>query len=323
MVTEEVWMCWAGREPPELVWLTTAYRQSAAQQVRHTQRCSSCQHSPMVGLRYQCLQCLSYDLCQACFFTGQASRGHKPQHPVQEYCYPSTKKEEARAFFTTLGNKLRARQARPKARNKPKRSLKPDRPTDRPTSATSKSSTQSRLSSLLQHVRSSPRVPRGTKTSPASSGFCSGEEQEQSPGDPVYEVLGEQESPGLEWDEGGLELGDWSQEQEIEEDILPSGTLINFENSIFRRDEDTGNMHCYQHNTEKGRKDAMTSIIGHLEQDHAALQVSLHLLLLLTPSPAPAYHLMLLLTPSPCRPVSPAPLTWSSPSLRPRHSLDD
>ena len=34
LVTEEVWMAWAGREPPELVWLTTAYRQAAATQVR-------------------------------------------------------------------------------------------------------------------------------------------------------------------------------------------------------------------------------------------------------------------------------------------------
>ena len=33
--------------------------------------------------RYQCLQCLKYDLCQGCFFTGASSRGHRPKHPVQ------------------------------------------------------------------------------------------------------------------------------------------------------------------------------------------------------------------------------------------------
>ena len=27
-----------------------------------------------------------------------ATKGHKPKHPVQEYCYPSTKKEEAKGF---------------------------------------------------------------------------------------------------------------------------------------------------------------------------------------------------------------------------------
>ena len=62
----------------------------------------------MEGLRYQCLQCLSYDLCQDCFFVGRATKGHKPQHPVQEYCYPSTRREEARAFFATIANKFRA-----------------------------------------------------------------------------------------------------------------------------------------------------------------------------------------------------------------------
>ena len=33
LILFQVWMAWAGREPPELVWLTTAYRQAAATQV--------------------------------------------------------------------------------------------------------------------------------------------------------------------------------------------------------------------------------------------------------------------------------------------------
>ena len=41
--------------------------------------------------RYQCLKCLNYDLCQNCFFVGLSTKGHKPKHPVQEYCYPSTR----------------------------------------------------------------------------------------------------------------------------------------------------------------------------------------------------------------------------------------
>ena len=59
--------------------------------------------------RYQCLQCLSYDLCQTCFFTGSSTRGHKPNHPVQEYCYKSTRREEARAFLTKIVNKFKSR----------------------------------------------------------------------------------------------------------------------------------------------------------------------------------------------------------------------
>ena len=234
-------------------------------------RCSACHRSPLEGLRYQCLQCLQYDLCQDCFFVGRATKGHKPQHPVQEYCYPSTRREEARAFFTTIANKFRARKANSKAKRKIKRSLAADR--GQAGLVNSKPS-RSKLSALLPQVRNSPRtVPRGTKASPASSGFCSGEDieptsTEASPtttADPVYEVLKEVDSPGLEWDEGGIELGDTS-------GGLLEDPLANFENSIFRRDEETGNLHCYQHNTRRGRVDAMTSIIGHLEEDHRALQ---------------------------------------------------
>ena len=86
------------------------------------------------------------------------------------------------------------------------------------------------------------------------------------PGDPVYEVLKEVDSPGLEWDEGGLELGDsagMGEELNITFPASPTTpTLANFENSIFRRDEETGTLHCYQHNTRRGRVDAMASIIG-------------------------------------------------------------
>ena len=48
----QVWMAWASREPPELVWLTTSYRQQASLKVQHGVKCSSCQASPMIGMRY-------------------------------------------------------------------------------------------------------------------------------------------------------------------------------------------------------------------------------------------------------------------------------
>ena len=51
VVTEEVWMSWASREPPELVWLTTSYRQSASSKVQHAVRCSACQVMPIMGMR--------------------------------------------------------------------------------------------------------------------------------------------------------------------------------------------------------------------------------------------------------------------------------
>jgi len=299
VVTEEVWMAWASREPPELVWLTTSYRQQASLKVQHSVRCSSCQTYPMMGMRYQCLQCLSYDMCQNCFFIGMATKGHKPKHPVQEYCYPSTKREEAKAFFATIVNKFKARQNQPKARKKVTRTLTADR--SRPNSLQSNKSSQSKFSQLLIKVsprssigesKSSPRSSLGeSKSSPVSSGFCSGEECESPSGEssptgtshnsdensPIYEPLIEEpvmevESPNLEWDDNGIMLGDSA--------LFPDNDIMeeldNFENSIFRKDIETGDIMCYQHNTKKVKKqDQMASIIGHIEEDHKKLQTRL------------------------------------------------
>lgn len=287
LVTEEVWMSWASREPPELVWLTTSYRQFASSRVEHPVRCSACHAVPIVGMRYQCLQCLSYDLCQSCFFFGVSTKGHKPKHPVQEYCYPSTKKEEAKAFLATLANKLKSKQNQPKPRKKITRALTADKissgtsssSSSRPSSLQSSKSAHSKLSQLLIKVspRSSvgesaktPLSPRCSigdkidKLSPVSSGFCSGEEADLSPlshpvktnvtnpSSPIYEPVAEDrpldvDSPGLEWDDGGCELGHSATLGDDDEEILQR--IQNFENSIFRQDLDTGEMRCYQHNT--------------------------------------------------------------------------
>jgi hypothetical protein len=53
----------------------------------HSVKCSACKVYPIVGLRYQCLDCLRYNLCQTCFFLGRISKKHKLRHPVQEHCY--------------------------------------------------------------------------------------------------------------------------------------------------------------------------------------------------------------------------------------------
>ena len=252
-----------------------------------------------------------------------ATKGHKPKHPVQEYCYPSTKKEEAKAFFATLANKFKARQNQPRrGRRKITRALTADRISNKPrpqslqssksshsklSSQTGKSS-QSKLSQLLIKVSprssmgeskstTSPRCSIGErldKASPVSSGFGSGEEFEASPsveresGDksepvntsPIYEPLIEEqplelESPGLEWDDNGIELGHRTVVDDTDLEILEQ--INNFENSIFRKDLETGEMRCYQHNTKRRvkRQDQMTSILGHLEDDHKRLQARL------------------------------------------------
>jgi hypothetical protein len=53
----------------------------------HSMKCSICKVYPIVGLRYQCLDCLQYNLCQTCFFLGRVTKKHKLKHPVQEHCY--------------------------------------------------------------------------------------------------------------------------------------------------------------------------------------------------------------------------------------------
>ena len=58
------------------------------------------------NFRYQCLQCINYDLCQHCFFYGMTSQNHKISHPIQEYCYKSTKKEATRALLKLVANNL-------------------------------------------------------------------------------------------------------------------------------------------------------------------------------------------------------------------------
>ena len=54
--------------------------------VMHPVRCNVCDSQPIQGFRYQCLQCLSYNQCQQCFWLGLVSKGHKVTHQMQEYC---------------------------------------------------------------------------------------------------------------------------------------------------------------------------------------------------------------------------------------------
>ncbi|XP_022241615.1 dystrophin-like isoform X1 [Limulus polyphemus] len=105
-VPEEAFVDWMFQEPQTLVWMSTLYRMTAAETVEHEAKCSVCKMCPIVGLRYRCLQCLGYDLCQRCFFHGQASKGHKLKHSMQEYCQPTSSWEETKSLLKTLGNKI-------------------------------------------------------------------------------------------------------------------------------------------------------------------------------------------------------------------------
>jgi len=89
------------REPQSVVWLPVLHRLAASESARHQNKCNVCKATPIVGLRYlvqillnaiqticneyffryRCLKCLSFDMCQACFFTGRVSKHHKLTHP--------------------------------------------------------------------------------------------------------------------------------------------------------------------------------------------------------------------------------------------------
>ncbi|XP_037085645.1 dystrophin-like [Pollicipes pollicipes] len=111
-LTRDGLMTWLLREPQMLVWVSTLYRLTSAEEVVHSVGCSVCEAKPLVGLCYACLQCLGVYLCQECFFRGRAGRGHKPQHPLQEFCAQWNRRQKTQALLKTLWNKLSGRRER-------------------------------------------------------------------------------------------------------------------------------------------------------------------------------------------------------------------
>ncbi|XP_021256426.1 dystrotelin isoform X2 [Numida meleagris] len=105
-IVEEKFLSWLRSGPALLQWLPTCYRLSATEMVSHHVRCRVCKNFPITGLRYRCLKCLNFDLCQVCFFTGRLSRSHKSSHPVVEHCVQMSAKANAKHFLCTVRNNL-------------------------------------------------------------------------------------------------------------------------------------------------------------------------------------------------------------------------
>lgn len=104
--SEDRFYSWLLLEPQIIIWLPTLHRLAASENVYHNVQCSVCGLNPVKGMRYRCLQCFKYDLCQQCFFLGSVSLSHKVKHPIQEYCLPATKKDSTRAVLKILRNKV-------------------------------------------------------------------------------------------------------------------------------------------------------------------------------------------------------------------------
>ncbi|KAM5269341.1 dystrotelin [Hipposideros larvatus] len=106
VIKEEKFLSWLQSEPTILLWLPTCYRLSATEMVTHPVRCRICRNFPITGLRYRCLKCLNFDICQVCFLSGLHSKSHQKSHPVTEHCVQMSAKENTKLLLRTVRNNL-------------------------------------------------------------------------------------------------------------------------------------------------------------------------------------------------------------------------
>ncbi|XP_075057187.1 dystrobrevin beta isoform X2 [Mixophyes fleayi] len=91
--------------PPQcLVWLPLMHRLAHVENVFHPVECSFCRCESMMGFRYRCQQCHSYQLCQNCFWRGHANGPHSNQHQMKEHSsWKSPAKKLSHAISKSLG----------------------------------------------------------------------------------------------------------------------------------------------------------------------------------------------------------------------------
>ncbi|XP_057303270.1 dystrobrevin beta-like isoform X2 [Hydractinia symbiolongicarpus] len=68
-----------------LLWLHMFNKISKASCVEHAILCKGCGKKDFTGLRYKCLTCYNYQLCQDCFWRERVSGSHKADHDMKEY----------------------------------------------------------------------------------------------------------------------------------------------------------------------------------------------------------------------------------------------
>ncbi|KAF2368021.1 EF-hand domain type 2 [Trinorchestia longiramus] len=104
-------LSWVQQEPQSLVWLAVLHRVAASEHIQHQVKCNICKTCPIVGLRYRCLKCIGFDMCQKCFFEGRSSKSHKITHPMHEYCTATTAGDEMKDFTKALKNKFKSKRS--------------------------------------------------------------------------------------------------------------------------------------------------------------------------------------------------------------------
>jgi regulator of replication initiation timing len=100
---------WIKQEPQSMVWLPVLHRLASAEVAKHNTNCKACKMSPIIGFRYRCLKCMNVDLCHNCFFVGKVAKGHKADHPMQEYCTSTGTSVNLKSFGKSLRNSFRSK----------------------------------------------------------------------------------------------------------------------------------------------------------------------------------------------------------------------
>ncbi|KAK1165581.1 dystrotelin isoform X1 [Acipenser oxyrinchus oxyrinchus] len=113
-IPQEKFTAWLNSEPQFLLWLSTLYRVTATEAVTHQSRCDICKAFPITGLRYRCLKCLNFHICQRCFLTSRTVKNHKNSHPVMELCSQPSLRENLKVFTRTVRNNLLTRRCKQK-----------------------------------------------------------------------------------------------------------------------------------------------------------------------------------------------------------------
>ncbi|XP_048834095.1 dystrotelin isoform X2 [Brienomyrus brachyistius] len=107
--SETQFSLWLRSDPRLLLWLSALDRISLGEAIAHPVRCHVCKASPVVGLRYRCLQCLNLHLCQTCFVSQRGTSKHRPFHVVQVHSTQPTLKEALFSLVHRVQQTLRRR----------------------------------------------------------------------------------------------------------------------------------------------------------------------------------------------------------------------
>ena len=99
---------WLKTEPQFIIWLPVLHRILISENTMHAMKCRLCKTNPIVGLRYRCLICFKFNICQKCFLSGRHIFEHpNPEvHQMQEYCYRTGTSENVRDLAKIMRNKL-------------------------------------------------------------------------------------------------------------------------------------------------------------------------------------------------------------------------